>query len=167
MQLSSGPWSYNRFNAYEKSLDEGSKPDYLDFDGDGDKKEPMKKALKEKGKKEVKEGSMPPWLKDKKDDKKEGKKESCEDCKKAGKKDCDCDDKKKDDKKGKPPWLKEGNCTGHQEGGKVKAKKSKEVKEALINSLMGDGLANNPVSAEIIAEHMSDEWAEAILSDLN
>ena len=164
MQLSTGPWSYNRFNAYEQSLTEGSKPDYLDFDGDGDKKEPMKKALKEKGKKEVKEGSMPPWLKDKKDD----KKESCEDCKKAGKKDCNCDDDKKDKKdgkKGKPPWLKEGNC--YQKGGKVNGKKTKEVKEALINSLMGDGLANNPVSAEIIAEHMSDEWAEAILSDLN
>ena len=28
----------------------GSKPDYIDVDGDGDKKEPMKKALKEKGK---------------------------------------------------------------------------------------------------------------------
>jgi hypothetical protein len=49
----------------------------------------------------------------------------------------------------------------------VKGKKTKEVKEALINSLMGDGLANNPVSAEIIAEHMSDEWVEAILSELN
>ena len=169
MQLSTGPWSYNRFNAYEQSLTEGSKPDYLDFDGDGDKKEPMKKALKEKGKKEVKEGSMPPWLKDKKDDKKE---DSCKKCKDEGKKDCDCDDKKdkKDDKK--PAFLqKEGNCyqmggkvKGYQKGGKVD---KKEVKEALINSIMGDGLANNPVSAEIIVEHMSDEWVEAILADLD
>ena len=31
-----------------------SKPDYLDFDGDGDKKEPMKKALKDKKKKSKK-----------------------------------------------------------------------------------------------------------------
>ena len=31
-----------------------SKPDYLDFDKDGDKKEPMKKALKDKEKKEQK-----------------------------------------------------------------------------------------------------------------
>lgn len=29
----------------------GKKPDYLDVDGDGDKKEPMKKALKNKHKK--------------------------------------------------------------------------------------------------------------------
>jgi hypothetical protein len=47
---------------YEK---EGSKPDYLDFDGDGNEKEPMKKALSDKkngkkamGKKEVQEGKL-------------------------------------------------------------------------------------------------------------
>ena len=38
--LSVGPYSYNRFEAYEKSLQEASKPDYLDFDKDGDKEEP-------------------------------------------------------------------------------------------------------------------------------
>ena len=135
MQLSTGPWSYNRFAAYEQSLTEGAKPDFLDMDKDGDKEEPMKKAIKEKGSKK------------------------CDDC---GSEDCDCDDKKKE--------VKEGNC--YQEGGKVKGYqkggkvKSKEMKEALINSIMGDGLANNPVSAEIIVEHMSDEWAEAILDDL-
>jgi hypothetical protein len=39
----------------------GSKPDYLDFDGDGDEKETMKKALsdKKKGKKGMKEGIDP------------------------------------------------------------------------------------------------------------
>jgi len=37
--------------------EKGAKPDYLDFDKDGDKKEPMKKALKDKKKKgPVKEG---------------------------------------------------------------------------------------------------------------
>jgi len=34
-----------------KTTEEGSKPDYIDADGDGDKKEPMKKALKDKKKK--------------------------------------------------------------------------------------------------------------------
>ena len=33
----------------EEVTTEAAKPDYLDFDKDGDKKEPMKKALKEKG----------------------------------------------------------------------------------------------------------------------
>jgi len=36
---------------------EAAKPDYIDIDGDGDKKEPMKKAAKDKKKKEVKEGA--------------------------------------------------------------------------------------------------------------
>ena len=41
-----------------KSVYEAAKPDYLDFDGDGDEKESMKKALsdKKKGKKGMKEG---------------------------------------------------------------------------------------------------------------
>ena len=97
--MSGGGFSYNRFDAFEKQLKEGScakgyqeggevkacehcegkgcdkcdkdckecggkgcdtcgkkkkaakgaKPDYLDMDGDGDKEESMKKAIKEKG----------------------------------------------------------------------------------------------------------------------
>ena len=39
----------------EESLEEKAKPDFLDMDKDGDKKEPMKKAIKDK-KKKVKEG---------------------------------------------------------------------------------------------------------------
>ena len=37
--------------------DEAAKPDFLDVDKDGDKKEPMKKAIKDKKKKTVKEGA--------------------------------------------------------------------------------------------------------------
>jgi hypothetical protein len=40
----------------QKSMTEKAKPDFLDMDKDGDKKEPMKKAIKDK-KKEVKEGA--------------------------------------------------------------------------------------------------------------
>ena len=167
MQLSTGPWSYNRFDAFEQSLTEGAKPDFLDMDKDGDKKESFKKAVSDK-------------------------KKDC-DCK--DKENCDCDKKsKKDDKK--PAFLqKEGNC--YQMGGKVKANgpagtksttnsstmmnaKDKgpagtksttksstmlNVKEQIVQSLMKDGLANNVVSAEVIAEHMSEAWAEAILND--
>ena len=48
---------------YEMKFDEmteakKAKPDYIDIDGDGDKKEPMKKAVKDKAKKKVKEGMM-------------------------------------------------------------------------------------------------------------
>ena len=40
-------------------MEKGAKPDYLDFDKDGDKKEPMKKALKDKKKKPVDEATLP------------------------------------------------------------------------------------------------------------
>lgn len=40
----------------QKTMNEKAKPDFLDMDKDGDKKEPMKKAIKDK-KKEVKEGA--------------------------------------------------------------------------------------------------------------
>ena len=42
----------------ETSIEEAGKPDFLDMDKDGDKKEPMKKAIKDKKKKKaVKEGA--------------------------------------------------------------------------------------------------------------
>jgi hypothetical protein len=39
------------------TMNEKAKPDFLDMDKDGDKKEPMKKAMQDKKKKEVKEGA--------------------------------------------------------------------------------------------------------------
>ena len=39
----------------EEELEEAAKPDFLDLDGDGDKKEPMKKAAKDKEDKEDEE----------------------------------------------------------------------------------------------------------------
>jgi len=41
----------------DKKVAEGSKPDFLDMDKDGDKKEPMKKAVKDKKKVAVKESA--------------------------------------------------------------------------------------------------------------
>ena len=38
-----------KVDAKKKKMDEGSKPDFLDLDKDGDKKEPMKKAAGDKG----------------------------------------------------------------------------------------------------------------------
>ena len=76
--LSHGPFNYNRFDVLNEKK---AKPDFLDKDKDGDKKESFKKAVK---------------------DSEKGKAKKCDDC---GKEDCGCDDKKKDSK-GKPPWLK-------------------------------------------------------------
>ena len=72
--LSHGPFNYNRFDVLNEKK---AKPDFLDMDKDGNKKESMKKAVKDK---------------------------ECDDC---GKKDCGCDDKKKKSgKKELPDFIK-------------------------------------------------------------
>jgi len=43
---------------YKASMKEGAKPDFLDMDKDGDKKEPMKKAIKDKEKKKKTDESV-------------------------------------------------------------------------------------------------------------
>lgn len=43
----------------KKGIKEAAKPDYLDFDGDGNKKESMKKALRDKAKQKVQEAQKP------------------------------------------------------------------------------------------------------------
>ena len=60
---------------------EGAKPDFLDVDKDGDKEEPMKKAVKDKKNKV---------------DEAEDKEEKCDDCNKPVD-DCECDDHDHDD----------------------------------------------------------------------
>lgn len=45
----------------DKKVKEGAKPDFLDMDKDGDKKEPMKKAIKDKATKEAAEKTSKPW----------------------------------------------------------------------------------------------------------
>jgi len=66
----------------EGEVDEAAKPDFLDLDGDGDKKEPMKKAAKDKkkGKEEVDEAAKPDFLDlDKDGNKKESMKKAAND----------------------------------------------------------------------------------------
>jgi hypothetical protein len=64
----------------EINLEEDAKPDFLDLDGDGDKKESMKKASKDK--KEMDEGAKPDFLDlDKDGNKKESMKKAAKDMK--------------------------------------------------------------------------------------
>ncbi len=181
ISLSGGPWQYNRFD----KLDEASKPDYLDFDKDGDKKEPMKKALKEKGKKPC--------------PKCEDKKSPCE-CKEDNLKEwvgClikegyNLDDYSWSDMKTIFENRMAAYTAGESEkgsrgpakvtGGKThtiadlpkmkapskeaqqKARKALGLtKEEVCEYLMKESFCNNPVSAEILFNHMSEEWLAAI-----
>jgi len=64
-------------------VDEAAKPDFLDMDKDGDKKEPMKKAAKDAGKgSKPKKGQVPPQFQK---EAMEEKKEKCPECGKKGK----------------------------------------------------------------------------------
>ena len=174
--LSQGPWTYNRFDLHEKA-----KPDYLDFDKDRDKKEPMEKALKEKGKKS--------------------------DCG-CNEVPCNCDKKEEflvyaqhlidegydlseytwdelyehylqempagisSGKYGKSPisnsTTKAANrgavptsLTSGKYGANVSAPPSVK-KEHVIDYLIGEGYVNDEVSAEILFTHISDEFLESI-----
>ena len=234
ISLSGGPWQYNRFDV----LSEKAKPDYLDFDGDGNKKEPMKKALKEKGKKPVSEEKkeLPDFIKKKMDEKKgkkEGKKDDCG----CDDKPCKCDDKEKKEEftsivkevldeghdlsdyswdelyelyKGKHGQSEKEYQDGRSDAGKqisgdskhsgaeyshrsyrgvgkpakpgerqkdqgkmtdadrneLAIRKKKLKKEEVEQYLVDEGYANNPVSAEVMYNHMSEDWLEMIEESL-
>ena len=153
--MAGGSYSYNRFNNFDK-LVEGAKPDFLDMDKDGNKKESFKKAVKDKEK-------------------------GCKDC---GKEDCGCDTKKegyepmtaarkarvgkqmakaydadmmaqrKGDMKGADKQFKRRMAMDSR----TKMKKESVTKEDVMQHLIDEGFVNNEVSAEVLFNHMSDDW---------
>jgi hypothetical protein len=140
--MSGGGFTYNRFDAYEAQLAEAKKAK-KDYDGDGEVESSKDEYF----------GS-----KDKAIKKAMGK-GTCKKCEES-KDDCGCDDKKE---------VKENaSCgsTGYQEGGEVKAKKKKVVKEDVINHLIDEGYTNNEVSAELLFDNISDEFLESIEDDI-
>jgi hypothetical protein len=170
ISMSGGAWSYNRFEAYEKQLAEKKADE--DYDGDG-KVESSKDEYFGSKDKAIKKAMG-------KDTKKESKDDDCE-CKEAY--EVTNADKKgntpayqgykagKKGKDGKPmykkgPGLTEGSCGGYQEGGEVKAKKKKVVKEDVLEYMMENQLAINEVSAEVLFNHISDEFLESIEDDI-
>ena len=186
--LNSGPYQHNRFSAidelyhrereyYTRQLAEKkkAKPDFLDVDGDGDKKESFKKGVKDKEKGEggdKKEGKKDlPALLQKKKDVKEAK---CGDG-------CDCDDCKKSKKKAMNEWIEELVSNGHDLSmynmeqmevmyDKAIAEMNEEaevtIEEAVMQYLMDNGFANNPVSAEVVYNNMSEGWRDDVVNQL-
>ena len=156
--MSGGAWTYNRFDLHEKKADK-------DYDGDG----------KVESSKEEYFGS-----KDKAIKKAMGKDKECEKC---GGKGCEhCNGK--GTHKEEVELVDEGSCgsKGYQKGGEVKkdSKKSNKkeypkpnpvtgvyeggqiTKDHVLAYMMENELANNVVSAEVLFEHISDEFLEAI-----
>jgi len=146
--MSGGAWNYNRFDLYEKKADK-------DYDGDG----------KVESSKDEYFGS-----KDKAIKKAMGK-DTCKKCEES-KSDCECDDKKEvkeeilDEKSSCGGGYQMGGTVGYQKGGEVKGKKKKVVKEDVLEYMLENSLANNVVSAEVLFNHISDEFLESIEEEI-
>ena len=149
ISLSGGPFTYNRFN-----LNEGAKPDFLDMDKDGNKKESFKKAVKDK-----------------------------KDCGCKKEEDCDCSDKKKEVKEEKGSLKQARKNVGADtcwDGYKAKGTKNKNgksvpncVKETVTitksdvwNHLIENNYVTNEVSAEVVFNSITDEFLEKIEADI-
>jgi hypothetical protein len=175
--MSGGSWTYNRFDSYEQTLAE--KKATKDYDGDG-KVESSKDEYFGSKDKAIKKAMG-------KDTKKKSKDDDCE-CNEetmsenramangghplvgdGSKPKGPTNPKNKTQtmmgKDGKP-LFKESSCDGYQEGGEVKAKKKKVVKEDVLDYMIENSFASNEVSAEVLFNHISDEFLESIEEDI-
>ena len=188
MSMSGGLWSYNRFEQFEKQLAE--KKAAKDYDGDG-KVESSKDEYFGSRDKAIKKAMGKSTKKESKDDCECKEETELEENRFAahGGKDTDAGaayakPSKGGSKKGvypikgkdgKPLFkeenIDEGSCgsTGYQKGGMVKGyqkggevKGKKIVKEDVLNYIIDNKLASNIVSAEVIFEHISDEFLDSI-----
>ena len=157
--MSGGAYTYNRFDLYEKKAKK-------DYDGDGkiesgteeymgSKDKAIKKAMGKQMKEDVldEKKELPDFIKKKMDEKK-GKKDD----------DCECDDKKET----KESYAGLGSLYGRPTIPKDKKedKKKKVVKEDVLMYMLENQLANNAVSAEVLFEHISDEFLEEIEEEI-
>ena len=190
MSMSGGLWSYNRFEKYESQLAE-KKAD-KDYDGDGkvesskdeyfgSKDKAIKKAMGKGTCKKCKESDDDCNCDDKKEMKeamivtnadKKGNTLAYQNYKKGmkgkdGKPAYKAADHMKeesqlDEKSGCGGYQEGGMVKGYQKGGEVKAKKDKVVKEDVLNYMLENNYANNAVSAEVLFNHISDQFLELI-----
>ena len=196
ISMSGGQWSYNRFESYEQKLAEAkkAKKDY-DGDGKvesskdeyfGSKDKAIKKAMgKDSDSDECEKcgGKGCDHCGGTGKHKKEEVKENREMAYGGGKPGKGSGDGSKPKglggkgvytmkgKDGKPLFkeenIDESSCgsTGYQKGGEVKPKK-KVVKEDVINHLIENQYVTNEVSAEVLFDHMSDQFLESIEEDI-
>ena len=173
--LSQGPFSYNRFDemdAIYQKVYESKKAD-KDYDGDGkvesgkdeyfgSKDKAIKKAMGKKGKAQE-ECTCKEWVESLIDEGHDLSEYTWDDMEKM---------------------FSEGISTGAamiRGGGKPKKKETQDqidkrlmlgkhspavkyanMKEEVMEHLINGGFANNPVSAEVLFNHMSDDWLQSI-----
>ena len=185
--MAGGSYSYNRFNSFDK-LVEGAKPDFLDMDKDGNKKESFKKAVKDKEKGgEQKECTCKEWVESLLDEGYDLSEYTWDDMERMfeqshiqypkGPK-MSFTKSKKDPKvaAGREAAKKMGLKMNEYRdpvsyalesdkkmmklhgGDKKMTSKKKVTKEDVMQHLMDEGFVSNEVSAEVLFNHMSDDW---------
>ena len=185
--MAGGSYSYNRFNNFDK-LVEGAKPDFLDMDKDGNKKESFKKAVKDKEKGgEQKECTCKEWVESLLDEGYDLSEYTWDDMERMfeqshiqypkGPK-MSFTKSKKDPKvaAGREAAKKMGLKMNEYRdpvsyalesdkkmmklhgGDKKMTSKKKVTKEDVMQHLMDEGFVSNEVSAEVLFNHMSDDW---------
>ena len=186
MSMSGGAWTYNRFDKYEQSLSE-KKAD-KDYDGDGkvesskdeyfgSKDKAIKKATGKGDCKKCNESKSDCECDDKKEVKENramangGHRLVGDGSKPKGPTNPKNKTQTMKGKDGKPLFkeenIEEGSCGGgYQEGGEVKAKKKKVVKEDVLGYILENNLANNEVSAEVLFNCISDAFLESIEEEI-
>ena len=178
MSLSPGPYSYNRFSGIPRGNTLGdsyraiyeaknAKPDFLDMDKDGNKKESFKKAVKDKETgKEQKECTCKEWVESLLDEGYDLSEYTWDDMERMF------------EEKGMHREVKTGKVVTKAKPGvtyypnmprqksSVAIRKEKSMKEEVCQYLMDEGYTNNEVSAEVLYNHMSDEWLNSVVGNI-
>lgn len=202
MSLSPGPYSYNRFagiprgntlsDSYRAIYEaKNAKPDFLDMDRDGNKKESFKKAVKDKETgKEQKDCTCEEWVESLVDEGYDLSEYTWEDMERMF-----YEGMHREVKTGKvvtkakpgvsyyPNMPKQKSSVAIRKEKEAKSKKSDRPnladvygadrrnsepirKEEVCQYLMDEGYTNNEVSAEVLFNHMSDEWLNSVVNNI-
>ena len=150
--MSGGSYSYNRFDRFDQ-LVEGAKPDFLDMDKDGNKKESFKKAVKDKEKGgEQKECTCKEWVDSLLDEGYDLSEYTWEDMERMFSEGMHREVKTgKVVTKAKPGVSYYPNMPRQKSSVAIrKEKEAKSMKEEVCQYLMDEGYTNNEVSAEVL-----------------
>ena len=166
--MSGGHYSYNRFDKFDQ-LVEGAKPDFLDMDKDGNKKESFKKAVKDKEKgKKHEECTCKEWVESLLDEGYDLSEYTWDDMERMFSEGMHREVKTgKVVTKAKPGVSYYPNMPRQKSSVAIrKEKEAKSMKEEVCQYLMDEGYTNNEVSAEVLFNHMSDEWLNSVVGNI-
>ena len=183
MSLSPGPYSYNRFagiprgntlsDSYRAIYEaKNAKPDFLDMDKDGNKKESFKKAVKDKETgKEQKDCTCKEWVESLVDEGYDLSEYTWDDMERMFYEGIPTGaarirSSKPRNKVDVFAYERKLKSQGKYDKELPPPPKDDDVKEHVCQYLMDEGYTNNEVSAEVLFNHMSDEWLNSVVGNI-